>query len=67
MPSRTTLTIIGAVIAIPLIFAALGASRSAGLAFGVLLVAVGLGWSLVSSRGGGAGESRPGPATATGR
>jgi hypothetical protein len=56
MPSRTTLTIIGAVIAIPLIFAALGASRSAGLVFGVLLVAVGLGWSLISARGGGAGE-----------
>jgi hypothetical protein len=50
VPSRTTLIIIGAVIAIPLIFAALGASRSAGLVFGVLLVAVGLCWSLVSSR-----------------
>jgi hypothetical protein len=50
MPSRTTAIIIGAVIAIPLIFAALGASRSAGLVFGVLLVAVGLGWTLAGSR-----------------
>ena len=51
MPGRTTMIIIiGAVIAIPLIFAALGASRSAGLAFGVLLVVVGLGWSLIGSR-----------------
>lgn len=51
MPSRTIMIIIiGAVIAIPLIFAALGASQSAGLAFGVLLVVVGLGWSLLGSR-----------------
>jgi hypothetical protein len=51
MPGRTTMIIIiGAVIAIPLIFAALGASQSAGLAFGVLLVVVGLGWSLIGSR-----------------
>jgi hypothetical protein len=42
---------IGAVIAIPLIFAALGASRDAGLAFGVLLVVVGIGWSVLESRG----------------
>ena len=48
MPGRTTMIIIiGAVIAIPLIFAALGASQSAGLAFGVLLVVVGLGWTLL--------------------
>lgn len=50
MPSRTTLIIIGAVIAIPLIFAALGASQSAGLVFGVLLVVVGLCWTLLGSR-----------------
>ena len=56
MPSRTTLIIIGAVIAIPLIFAALGASSSTGLALGVLLVAVGLGWSLIGSRDEGGGE-----------
>ncbi len=53
MPSRTTLIIIGAVIAIPLIFAALGASQSAGLVFGVLLVVVGLAWTLAGSRGAG--------------
>jgi hypothetical protein len=48
MPGRTIMIIIiGAVIAIPLIFAALGASQSAGLAFGVLLVVVGLGWTLL--------------------
>ncbi|HEV7494849.1 hypothetical protein [Baekduia sp.] len=53
MPSRTTLIIIGAVIAIPLIFAALGASQAAGLVFGVLLVVVGLAWTLAGSRGAG--------------
>jgi hypothetical protein len=53
MPSRTTTLIIGAVIAIPLIFAALGASQAAGLVFGVLLVVLGLGWSLLGSRGAG--------------
>jgi hypothetical protein len=51
MPNRTTLIAIGAVIAIPLIFAALGASRGAGLVLGGLLVAVGLGWSAIGSRG----------------
>jgi hypothetical protein len=57
MPSRTIMIIIiGAVIAIPLIFAALGASQSAGLAFGVLLVVVGLGWSLLGSRDRGGSE-----------
>ena len=34
-------------IAIPLIFAVLGASESAGIIFGVLLVVVGLGWTLL--------------------
>jgi hypothetical protein len=50
MPRRVTVLIIGAVIAIPLIFASLGASQDAGLAFGVLLVIVGMAWSLVGSR-----------------
>jgi hypothetical protein len=50
MSSRTTIIAIGAVIAIPLIFAALGATQAAGLAFGVLLVVIGLGWTLLSSR-----------------
>jgi hypothetical protein len=55
MPSRTTVIIIGAVIAIPLIFTALGASQSAGLVFGVLLVAVGLTWTLMGARDAGDG------------
>jgi hypothetical protein len=48
--SRTTIIAIGAVIAIPLIFAALGATRAAGLALGVILVAIGVGWSVLGSR-----------------
>lgn len=50
MPSRTTIIAIAAVIAIPLIFAALGATQVAGLAIGVILVAIGLGWTMASSR-----------------
>jgi hypothetical protein len=50
MPSRLTIIAIAAVIAIPLIFAALGATQAAGLAFGVVLVVVGLGWSAISGR-----------------
>lgn len=50
MPERTTIIAIGAVIAIPLIFAALGATQAAGLALGVILVAGGLGWSAIASR-----------------
>jgi hypothetical protein len=50
MPSRTTIIAIAAVIAIPLIFAALGATQAAGLAVGVILVAIGLGWTLLGSR-----------------
>jgi hypothetical protein len=50
MPSRMTIIAIGAVIAIPLIFAALGATQVAGLAFGVILVVIGLGWTLLDSR-----------------
>lgn len=52
MPGRLTIIIIGAVIAIPLLFAALGASQDAGLVFGILLVLVGVGWSVVGSRRG---------------
>ncbi|HWH92412.1 MAG TPA: hypothetical protein VNT03_01010 [Baekduia sp.] len=54
MPNRFTVLAIGAVIAIPLIFAALGAGQAAGLAFGVVLVVVGVGWMLLGSgdRGG---------------
>lgn len=50
LSARTIIIVIGAIIAIPLIFAALGASESAGIVFGVLLVVVGLGWTLLGSR-----------------
>jgi hypothetical protein len=50
MPGRTTIIAIASVIAIPLIFAALGATQAAGLALGVILVAIGLGWSAIGSR-----------------
>jgi hypothetical protein len=51
MPSATTLTAIAAVITIPLIFTLLGTGRDAGLIIGVVLVAVGVGWSVIGSRG----------------
>jgi hypothetical protein len=51
MPNRTTIIAIGAVIVIPLIFAALGATQAAGLALGVILVVIGLGWTTIASRG----------------
>jgi hypothetical protein len=50
MPSRTTIIAIAAVLAIPLIFAAIGATQAAGLAVGVILVAIGVGWTLLGSR-----------------
>jgi hypothetical protein len=50
MLSRTTVIAIAAVIAVPLIFAALGATQAAGLAVGVILVVIGLGWMLLGSR-----------------
>jgi hypothetical protein len=50
MPTRTIIIVIGAVIATPLIFAALGGGRDAGLVAGILLVAVGLSWSAISAR-----------------
>lgn len=50
MPSRITVIAIAAVLAIPLIFAAAGATQAAGLAVGVILVVIGLGWTLLSSR-----------------
>jgi hypothetical protein len=56
MPNRITILAVGAVIAIPLIFAALGAGQNAGLAFGVVLVLVGVGWMLVGSRADGDGD-----------
>jgi uncharacterized membrane protein HdeD (DUF308 family) len=50
MPSRMTIIAIGAIIAIPAIFAALGGGRYVGLVFGVVLVVVGVAWMLVGSR-----------------
>jgi len=52
MSHRTTVIAVGAVIAIPLIFAALGAGQDAGLAFGIVLVLVGVAWMLFGSRTG---------------
>jgi hypothetical protein len=51
MPSATTVTAIAAVITIPLIFTLIGGGRQAGLIVGVVLVAVGLAWSVIGSRG----------------
>jgi hypothetical protein len=51
MPSATTVTAIAAVITIPLIFTLLGGGRDAGLIIGVVLVAVGLAWSVIGSHG----------------
>jgi hypothetical protein len=51
MPSATTLTAIAAVITIPLIFTLIGGGRDAGLIVGVVLVAVGVAWSVIGSRG----------------
>jgi hypothetical protein len=62
MPSRTIILAIALVIAIPLLFAALGASQDAGLAFGVVLVVVGLGWSAFGARTGGGGNDDEPPA-----
>jgi hypothetical protein len=50
MPNRTTVIAIAAVITIPLIFALLGGGRDAGLIIGVVLVAVGVAWSVIGSR-----------------
>jgi hypothetical protein len=52
VPNRTTILAIGAIIAIPAIFAALGAGQAAGIAFGVVLVAVGVVWMVVGPREG---------------
>jgi hypothetical protein len=51
MPSATTVTAIAAVITIPLIFTLIGGGRHAGLIVGVVLVAVGVAWSVIGSRG----------------
>jgi hypothetical protein len=52
MPDRRLLIAIGAVIALPILFASIGAGRGAGLLIGVVLVAIGVGSMLVgNSRG----------------
>jgi hypothetical protein len=51
MRSTRTLTAIAAVITIPLIFTLVGGGRHAGLIIGVVLVAVGVAWSVIGSRG----------------
>ncbi|HMJ34217.1 MAG TPA: hypothetical protein VK501_09885 [Baekduia sp.] len=48
MPDRRLVIAIGAVIVLPIVFAALGAGRDVGLIVGVALVAVGVGSMLVS-------------------
>jgi hypothetical protein len=52
MSNRMTILAVGAIIAIPLIFAALGAGQDAGLAFGVVLVVVGGLWWWLGARDG---------------
>ncbi|WCB92985.1 hypothetical protein DSM104299_01686 [Baekduia alba] len=56
MSNRMTTLAVGAIIAIPLIFAALGAGQQAGLAFGVVLVVVGVAWMFFGSRDDGEGD-----------
>jgi hypothetical protein len=51
MRSTRTLTAIAAVITIPLIFTLVGGGRDAGLIVGVVLVVVGVAWSVIGSRG----------------
>jgi hypothetical protein len=50
MPDRRLVIAIAAVIALPILFASLGAGQGAGLLIGVALVAVGLGSMLVAGR-----------------
>jgi hypothetical protein len=47
---RRLIAAIGLVIAAPLIFAAAGATQSAGLIVGVILVVVGIGAGLIGAR-----------------
>ena len=57
MPDRRLLIAIAAVIALPILFAAIGGGRFAGIAVGVVLVAVGIGSMLVRrDEGDGEGE-----------
>jgi hypothetical protein len=49
MSRRITVIAIGAIIAIPAIFAALGGGHDVGLVFGIVLVVVGVGWMVLGS------------------
>lgn len=55
MPDRRLLIAIAAVIALPILFAAIGGGRFVGIAIGVVLVAVGIG-SMLVRRDQGAGD-----------
>jgi general stress protein CsbA len=55
MPDRRLLIAIAAVIALPILFAAIGGGRFVGIAIGVVLVAVGIG-SMLVRRDEGAGD-----------
>jgi hypothetical protein len=50
MPNRRLLAAIALIICVPLLFAWLGTGQGAGLAIGIMLVAVGLGSTLLGSR-----------------
>jgi hypothetical protein len=50
MSRRITVIAIGAIVAIPAIFAALGGGHDVGLVFGIVLVVVGVAWMLLGSR-----------------
>ena len=48
---RRFIIAIGAVIALPIIFALAGGGRGVGVAIGVILVVGGIGWGLLGARG----------------
>jgi hypothetical protein len=50
MPNRALLAAITAIICLPLIFSFVGGGGHAGVAIGVVLVLVGIGWGLLGSR-----------------
>jgi hypothetical protein len=57
MPGRLGIIAIGAIIAIPAIFAALGGGHDVGLVFGIVLVVVGVAWMLLGSRDSGGSDA----------
>jgi hypothetical protein len=48
-PHRTFVIAIAAIIAIPIVFGAIGGGQAAGLALGVVLVVAGLAWSALGA------------------